>query len=459
MRDITFTTKDIAKITWPVVVEFTLAATVGISDTIMVSNVGDIAVSAVGLVDSINMLFINVFTAIATGTTVIVAQLFGKGDRDNIHKTIAQSTLLLFLVMSAAAALVIILNRQIFDIIYPEVEAAVRENALKYFIITALTYPLVAVFSNLAGAFRGKGNTKIAMRGSLIINVINISLNALFIYGFGMGVVGAAIATLIGRFFGCILLIRAEIHADGRHVFSSEYMRMTKKLLSPVLKISLPAGLDALLFQSGKIIVSSFVGMMGTSAISANVIALSTFGLISIPGNSLAVTATSTAGQCYGAGLRRHAKKNLLKCVFYSAGLMAFISIILYFPAPYIIKAYNPSAEAMPIAVNLFRLMLIMLPLSWPTAFVTSNGLRAVDDVKFVTVVSIISMWTMRVFMAWVLGIKLNLGPYGVNLAMGLDWVLRSLFYMPRIFSLKRLKSDAETAPAPENADVVGQIS
>ena len=188
MRDITFTTKDIAKITWPVVVEFTLAATVGISDTIMVSNVGDIAVSAVGLVDSINMLFINVFTAIATGTTVIVAQLFGKGDRDNIHKTIAQSTLLLFLVMSAAAALVIILNRQIFDIIYPEVEAAVRENALKYFIITALTYPLVAVFSNLAGAFRGKGNTKIAMRGSLIINVINISLNALFIYGFGMGV-------------------------------------------------------------------------------------------------------------------------------------------------------------------------------------------------------------------------------------------------------------------------------
>ena len=103
MRDITFTTKDIAKITWPVVVEFTLAATVGISDTIMVSNVGDIAVSAVGLVDSINMLFINVFTAIATGTTVIVAQLFGKGDRDNIHKTIAQSTLLLFLVMSAAA--------------------------------------------------------------------------------------------------------------------------------------------------------------------------------------------------------------------------------------------------------------------------------------------------------------------------------------------------------------------
>lgn len=450
MRTHAFTTKDIVKMAWPVVVEFALAATVGISDTIMVSNVGDVAVSAVGLIDSVNMLFISVFTAIATGTTVVVAQLFGKGDRDNIHKTIAQSSLLLFLVMSVVTIVVVIFNRQIFDIIYPEVDTAVRNNSLSYFIITAFTYPLFAIFLNLAGAFRGKGNTKISMRGSIIINVVNISLNALLIFGFDMGVVGAAIATLIGRFCGCILLIKAEIQTDGRHVFSLENMRLKKSLLAPVLKISLPAGFDALLFQSGKIIVSSFIGKMGTGAISANVIANSTFGLISIPGNALAVTATSIAGQCYGAGLRRDAKKNILKCIYFAACLMAIISIILYFPAPYIIQAYNPSAQAKPIAINLFRLLLLMIPLSWPTAFIASNGLRAVNDIKYVTVVSIISMWSMRVFMAWFLGVKLNFGPYGVSIAMGLDWVMRSLFYMPRVFLLKKIKSNDQTIPATE---------
>ena len=120
---------------------------------------------------------------------------------------------------------------------------------------------------------------------------------------------------------------------------------------------------------------------------------------------------------------------------------------------------YNPSAEALPIAVKLFRLMLISIPTTWPTAFVTSNGLRAAGDVKYVTAVSIISMWTMRVFMAWVLGVKLNMGPIGVNLAMVLDWVLRSVFYMPRILSLKRLQTDDESALTPEESGFSSEIS
>jgi putative MATE family efflux protein len=459
MRDNPFTTKSIARLSWPVFIEFALGATVGISDTIMVSNVGDTAVSAVGLIDSVNMLFINVFTAVATGTTVVVAQLYGKGDKNNIRRAISQSSLLLCLIMGVVAIFVIAFNGPIFDLIYPSVDTPVRNNALSYFFITALTYPLVALFSNLSGTFRGKGNTKIAMQGSIIINIVNISLNAVFIYGFDMGVAGAALATLIGRACGCLLLLRAEIHEDGAQIFRFSNMRFTRPVLSPILTISLPAGLDALLFQSGKIIVSSFIGTMSTAAISANVIAMSTFGLISIPGNSLAVAATTVVGQCYGAGLRRYAKKNLLKCIYYSTGLMAVISLILYFPAKYIIMPYNPSAEALPIAVKLFRLMLISIPTTWPTAFVTSNGLRAAGDVKYVTAVSIISMWTMRVFMAWVLGVKLNMGPIGVNLAMVLDWVLRSVFYMPRILSLKRLQTDDESALTPEESGFSSEIS
>ncbi len=449
-ENIKFDAKAIMKLSWPIFVEHALGATVGLADTVMVSHVGDTAVSAVGLVDSINMLFLSVFLAIATGTTVVIAQMYGRRDRKGILRCVGQSSLLMTSIMIVVSLLVLLFKGQIFDLLYPRVETAVRTNGLNYFLVTAASYPAIALFSNLAAVFRGKGHTRISMQSSVVVNIINISLNALFIYGFSMGVVGAALATTIARIVGCLILIAAEVREDGRHVFSFENMRLSRDILKPLLGVSLPAGLDALLFQSGKIIVSVFIGILSTGEVSAHVIAGSTFGIISIPGNALAVAATTAGGQCYGAGLKRQARNVVLRCTSYSTALLAVMSLILYFPAPLIIGLYNPTKEALPIAIKLFRLLLVMIPTFWSTAFVTSNGLRAVADVKFVTAVSVVSMWTMRVFSAWLLGIKFGMGAYGIMLAMGLDWVLRTAFYVPRLFLKKSLRTDEPIELDPE---------
>ncbi|MBQ5973534.1 MAG: MATE family efflux transporter [Oscillospiraceae bacterium] len=435
-----------AKISWPVFIEYGLGATVGLADTVMVSNLGSVAVSSVGLADSINMVFLMIYNAVATGTTVVVAQSHGAGDRRTIRRAVGQSTFFGVVLMLAVGALMLAFRGPLFHLLYPRVEAGLTESALAYMVLTSCSYPVFALFANLSGALRGIGRTRDVMIASVVINVANIALNAVFLYGVGMGVMGAALATLIGRTAGCIILIVQTVRVWGRDVFALSNMIPRRDLIGRIMSVSLPSGLDTMLFQAGKIIVSTFIGTMGTALISANTIAMSAFGIICIPGNALAVTGVTITGQCWGAERRRLARENLLKCCLFSVILLTLESVVLWFPAPWIIRAYSPEPDAFDEAVRLFRTLLVIIPLFWPTAFCSASGLRAADDVRFVTVISIVSMWVFRVGFAWVLGIWLGWGPFGVCLAMGLDWVCRSAFYMPRIAMGKKMRREL---PAP----------
>ena len=254
-REVMFTNKRIFRLLWPVLIEQTLASTVGIADTIMVSNIGDTAVSAVGLIDTINNMFIQIFASISTGATVVIAQLSGRGDHDGVKRTVSQTVALMTVVMSTIALCVIAFGSYIVDILYPEIETAVRDNALAYFRITGASYPFFGMMTIITGIFRGSGNTKTPMRISLGVNLINVALNAVFIFGLGMGVSGAALATLIARVVGMLLLFRSLLAKYGKDIMKWINLRFTKAILKPVLNISLPSGFDTALFQSGRLII------------------------------------------------------------------------------------------------------------------------------------------------------------------------------------------------------------
>lgn len=213
-----FDNKAIFTLLWPVLIEQTLASTVGIADTVMVSSAGDTAVSAVGLIDTINNMFIQIFTAIATGATVIVAQLSGRKDEDGVRRTVGQSTALMGLVMATIGLAVVLFKAPVFDLLYPKVETAVRENALSYFMLTGASYPFFGLMIILTGLFRGSGNTRLPMYLSFLVNLINIALNAVFIFACDMGAAGAALATLIARIVGAVLMLAASVRKYGREI-------------------------------------------------------------------------------------------------------------------------------------------------------------------------------------------------------------------------------------------------
>lgn len=434
---------------WPIAIEQALSSLVGLSDTVMVSNVGDYAVSAVGLIDTVSVLLINVFAAVATGATVVIAQMYGRGDKRGIGRTIGQSAIAVTLIMFAVTLCAQIFRTAVFDALYPGVDANVRAAGLGYFGIISFNYPIIGLYSVLTGSLRGQGDTRTPMIVSAIINAVNIALNALFIFGLGMGVQGAALATICGWSVGVAIMLVITLKRNGAGVFSPKNLIPSKDILGRVFAIGIPAGLDALMFHSGKIIVQTFLAGMGTANISGNVIAGSMFGFVCIPGNAFAIAATTLVGQSYGAGRRREAKRNMLVSIGTASAMLAAVSLVLYGLAGIMVGFYNPTPEAEAVAVKILRLYLIMIPLCWPTSFVSASGLRAVNDVTYVMVFSMISMWVMRVACAWLLGVKLGMGPLGINIAMGLDWVIRSVFYMPRILTLKRLKTDIQPEPVP----------
>ena len=434
--------KNIFKLLWPILIEQTLSSMVGITATVMVSNVGGYAVSAVGLVDSLNILLMNVFVAIAAGATVVISQLSGKGDTVNIRKSISQATVLAVMVASAIGIVLLVFGSSAFSLLFGKVEPLVKQNGLIYMSMSAISYPFLAIFSTLAGVLRGQSNSRTPMIAAVMVNIVNVSFNSIFIYGMGLGVFGAALGTLSGRITGALILIIAICRTEGKGVFNLKHFKFDKDILKPILHIGIPSGLDSLLFNGGKIIVQIFLSGMGTDAITGNVIAGSIFGLLCIPGNAFQLAVITISGRCYGAGLVKEAKYNIFKCSGLAMTFLAMVSLILVWFARPILSIYNPSEGAFPYALTLFYLYLVAIPITWPMSFIMPSGLRSVNDVKFVTLISIISMWLIRVLGGWFFGVYLNLGPFGINLAMCLDWVFRGSFYIPRLLTLKKLKQD-----------------
>ena len=177
----------------PLVIEQLLLMTVGMADTVMVTTSGEAAVSGVSLVDNINTLIIQVFSALSTGGAVVVSQYLGRQDTDNAKQLLYAMCALSLLLMGAA----LVLRQHILALIFGRVEADVMENALVYFLLTATAYPFMGIYNAGAALFRAMGNSKVSMFCSLVVNVINITVNAVLIFGFGMGAAGAGIGFLV----------------------------------------------------------------------------------------------------------------------------------------------------------------------------------------------------------------------------------------------------------------------
>lgn len=194
-----FTRRALFTLIWPLLLEQTLSVTMGMADTLMVAGVGEAAVSSVSLVDSLNILIIQILSALATGGAVIASQYLGRRDEENASRSAAQLYSVLGISTVAVGVVCMLLSRLILRMVFGSIDEDVMRFAQQYFLISAVSYPFIGLYNGGAALFRAQGNSRISMLASLVMNVINIAGNALLIYGFGMGVIGAALATLIGR--------------------------------------------------------------------------------------------------------------------------------------------------------------------------------------------------------------------------------------------------------------------
>ena len=197
----------------------------------MVSAAGEAAVSGISLVDSMTVLFIQLFSALATGGAVIVSQYLGKGDKEN---SILSAKQLIYSSTSVAMMMTFILlifSRQSIRLIFGSIGSDVMSNAVVYFRITLLSYPALAIFNSCTALFRSMNNSRISLFCSVVINLINVFGNAIFIFGFGLGSAGTAISTLIARCVGAIMVLAIlckkshPLYLEGLHKIYFDFTR------------------------------------------------------------------------------------------------------------------------------------------------------------------------------------------------------------------------------------------
>lgn len=433
-----FSNRDLKKLMIPLVIEQLLAVTVGFADTIMVSNVGEAAVSAVSLVDGINILLINIFAALGTGGAVVAAQFIGQQAHEKARYSAKQLILITALLSAIMMVIVVFFNASLLHLIFGNVEVDVMKNAEIYFLFSALSYPFIALYNSGAALFRAVGNSKISMINSAIMNAINIVLNAVFIFGFQWGVFGAVLATLIARAVACIVILYMLIYSDNElRIDDMKYWSFDFTYIKKILSIGVPSGLENGMFQFGKILVQSLIATFGTYSIAANAVSNNIAQMQIIPGMAMGLAMVTVVGQCVGANDYQQARyyiKKIMKITYLS--MLVLIAIILL-ATPTILTFYSLSKETIDLAYQCIFMHGFFAATVWPLSFTFPNALRASNDAKYTMIVSASSMWIFRFCLSYVLGQYMGLGLIGVWIAMFVDWIVRVIFFVWRYFSGK----------------------
>ena len=433
-----FSNRELANLIGPLVIEQLLAVFVGMADSIMVANVGEAAVSGVSLVDNIMILIINIFAALATGGAVVAGQYIGRKDEKSACKAATQ--LVWFVSLSAVAIMILVyLGKDIIlNQVFGHITAEVKGHADIYLLIVTASIPFIALYNGGAAIFRAMGNSQVSMRVSLLMNAINVTGNAILVFGLRIGTAGVAIPTLISRMVAAIVITVLLCNQTRiLHIERTLKIRFDGRMIRKILAIGVPNGLENSMFQLGKILVLSLVSTFGTYAIAANAVsnAIALFQIL--PGMAISLAITTVISQCVGANdyeqVHYYLKKLLAIIYVAMVGTVALIFLAL----PLILKAYNLSDQTAAAATNIIHFHGISAMIIWPLSFALPAAYRAAGDAKACMYTSIVSMWIFRIGFSCLVGKYMGLGVFGVWVAMVIDWVVRAICFIIRYFNGK----------------------
>lgn len=433
-----FTNRMISSLLIPVVMEQLLNSIMGTADTMMVSNIGSAAISAVSLVDSINVLVIQAFSALAAGGAIVCAQYIGQKNKERANESARQVLFIITLISVIVSAICLIFQKPLLKLIFGSVEEAVMSASETYFFYTALSFPFIAMYDSAASIFRAQDNTRGPMVISMISNIMNIVGNAILIWGFHMGVAGAAISTLVSRIF-CAVAVLIQLRRDRQMIVVRDYLKIRPnwKMIGRILGIGIPSGVENSMFQLGKLAIQSTVSTLGTVAIAAQAMTNILENMSGIAGSGIGIGLMTIVGQCMGANQKDEAAYYIKKLSIIAEGAIIVSSLLVFaLTRPVTILGGMELASA-DMCYNMMKWITIVKPLVWVLAFVPAYGLRAAGDVKFSMITSCASMWLCRFCLCVVLIRGFGFGPMGVWIGMFADWTVRAVVFTYRFRSRK----------------------
>lgn len=429
---VNFSRKDLRKLLIPLVIEQLLAITVGLADSLMVAQVGEAAVSAVSLVDSVNILLINVFAALGTGGAVVAGQFIGRREMEKANRSAMQLLLFMLEVSVGITILVYLLKGFILNVVFGDIEPDVAAYCNTYFMIVEGSTPFLAIYSAGAALFRVMGNASISMKVSLVMNTVNVVGNGILVFGLHRGVEGVAIPTFVSRVVAAALMVvllrnpKLPLHLE-HFQFHHE-----KVMIKNILLFGVPNGVENSMFQLGKILLLSVVSALGTASVAANAICNTICNFQILPGQAIGLGMVTVVARCVGAGDYDRARYYTRKLMRYTYIFMFLSCLLVLFLMPFILDLYNASDEASGYAMRIIQTHTVTAILIWPLAFTLPNALRAAGDTRFTMLTSSVSMWLFRVMLGVAMVRWMDLGVVGIWYAMFVDWAVRMVIFVIR---------------------------
>ena len=428
-----FSRKDITRLVIPLILEQFFAVTIDIVASLMVARAGEAAVSGISLVNSVNALLVQAFSALATGGAVVCSQYLGKEDLGAARLSARQLYYSVFAVSSFITLITLVLRDQLIRWIFGSLESDVLRATQIYFTMSAISYPMLAIYNAGAAVSRAIGSTRISLFIAILMNVVNIAADYILIIVMELDVLGAGIAMLLARAAGAfdislfLMNINNQVHIRGLFRFSLDF-----GIIKRILGIGIPSGIENGLFQFGKVLVTGLVSSFGTASIAAYAVSNNISNFITVPSGALGLAMITVVGRCIGANDVKQARQYTLKLMGVAYAGMFITASISFFLANTILGWYGLTDETNQMAFVMIRMFAVFAALFHISSFCMPNALRAAGDVKFTMTVSIICMWAVRVTLSYILGLWAGMGVVGVWLAMCLEWAVRSVIFLLR---------------------------
>ena len=417
----------------PMVLELLLNFSVGLADSIMVASVGESAVSGVSLVDGVFVLILMVFSAMSTGGSVVAGQYIGSKDPENAKKAATELVWSNICLAVIVMILLFFLRGFFLNVVFGSISPDVYEKARTYMTIVNLSVPFMAMYNSTAAIFRATGNTRLITLDALLMGILNVIGNAIGIYVLHAGIAGVAVPTLLSRAFGGILMLVLLLRPQNPLTIERSFRhRFDWSMVKRILTIGLPSGFENGLFQIGKLILLSVVSTFGTTAITANAVSSTIVTIQIIPGNVMGMAMMTVCAQAIGAGdypQARYYTRKLMTCAM--VGMAAWCGF-MYLILPGILWIYQLSPETTVVTRTIVLWHMLISIFIWPPSFALPSALRAAGDVRFPMIVSVLSMFLVRVMLAYLIAVQFKMGVYGIWAGMFADWAVRAVLFVLR---------------------------
>lgn len=425
-----FSNKDLKNLIVPLFLEQLLMALVGIADVFVIGFVGEAAVSGVSLVNSFNTIFLNLFTALASGGAVVISQYIGHKDKEHAGQTASQ-LLTASVILSVAISVVILLtNASLMRLMFGKVDADVMDACVTYLRISAYSYPALAIYNAGAALYRSFGKTSTTMYISILANIINVIGNCIGVFGLHAGVVGVAVPSLVSRCFSAVVITILCFSAKNPVSYLGSWiMKLDVSLQKKILRIAVPNGVESGVFQLAKVALSSVVALFGTYQIAANGVAQSIWSLAALVCVTMGPVFITVIGQCMGAGDIEQAEMYFRKLTKITLVFAIAWNALIFAVTPVFMSFYALEEQTKRLVILLVLIHNIFNAVAFTFADPLGKGLRATGDVKFTTATSLFTTIGVRLIFSMIFGIWLNLGVIGIAFAMCLDWSVRGIIF------------------------------